>query len=215
MYRFESKQIAYRDEVILHPISLEFEPGSTIAIIGPSGCGKTTLLNRLAGLHSLNTGQWHTSELDIGYLFQEHRLLPWRTLKQNLMMVCPDQKAVLEMLNAVQLDGYAGYYPSQVSLGMARRASLARCLLLTPELVLMDEPLASLDMATAEQMQDLIKRLVCDDPVKTMVYVTHDLDEALSVADEVVVLKGRPASVHLHKRCKEVNREELLAILKA
>jgi len=214
MYRFESKSVAYREEVILEPINFEFKPGTAIAIVGPSGCGKTTLLNRMAGLDQQHGVNWNR-KLDVGYLFQEPRLLPWRTLKQNLMMVCADQAAVLEILEAVQLKAYADYYPSQISLGMARRASLARCLLMSPELVLMDEPLASLDMATAEQMQDLIMRLVCKDPAKSMIYVTHDLDEALTIADEVVMLKGCPARVRLHKRCEEVDRAELLAILKS
>lgn len=215
VYKFKSGKISYGDETILEPIALELKAGSTVAILGSSGCGKTTLLNRLAGLSQRNELCWDRDGIDIGYLFQEPRLLPWRTVYQNLALIEPKKDKVEAILKAVKLEGYGDHYPSQISLGMARRVSLARCLLLDPEVVLMDEPLTSLDMSTSEEMRELISHLVCENPKRCMIYVTHDLDEALALADEVVVLKGRPATVYLHKDSKELDRSLLESALKA
>lgn len=215
VYKFRSDKICYGDETILQPIELELKAGSTIAILGASGCGKTTLLNKLAGLAKNEVHCWNRENLDIGYLFQEPRLLPWRTINQNLALIESDSDKVAAMLQAIKLSGYGDHYPSQISLGMARRVSLARCLLLDPEMVLMDEPLTSLDMSTGEEMRELISHLVCENPKRCMIYVTHDLDEALALADEVVVLKGRPATVYLHKATSELSRAELESVLKA
>jgi NitT/TauT family transport system ATP-binding protein len=206
-------EFSYANRVVLAPLALRLQRGETLCILGPSGCGKTTLLSVLAGLNPQARVSWHSARPEIGYLFQQPRLLPWRTLKQNLLLVEPDQSRVLNMLDAVNLSDYVDYYPTRISLGMARRAALARCLLLQPELVLMDEPLVSLDPPTARQMRGLIQQLIGSDPDRCLIYVTHDLDEALEMGDHVVVLGNAPSEVVLSAPCDQLNKAQLEQIL--
>ncbi|MDF2180761.1 ATP-binding cassette domain-containing protein [Neptuniibacter sp. CAU 1671] len=201
---------SFNDKPVLGEISLSLAPGESHCLIGPSGFGKTTLLNILADLDVDGVkANWKSGKPHIGYLFQQPRLLPWRTLRENLLLVKDDLPAVDEMLEAVNLQGYGDYYPSRISLGMARRAALARCLLMEPDLVLMDEPLVSLDTPTAAQMRRLIKRLVCDHPTRCLIYVTHDLEEALQMGDRISVLGGKPAQLVFSARSGELSREIL------
>lgn len=222
MFEFIVEGLELSDHKILGALNIKLTPGETHCLLGPSGSGKTSLLNVMAGLQQENRvasenryqNQWGQRKPDIGYLFQQPRLLPWRTVMQNLQLVEPDKEVVLRMLDEVRLQGYADYYPAKISLGMARRVALARCLLLKPELVLMDEPLTSLDLPTAREMRRLIKRLVCDHPTRSMIYVTHDLDEALELGDTVSVLGHTPAEVIYRSSTDNVSREELESLLK-
>ncbi|WP_051221831.1 ABC transporter ATP-binding protein [Neptunomonas japonica] len=223
MLEFTVEGLKLSDQKILAALKIQLNPGETHCLLGPSGCGKTSLLNVMAGLQQesimTNTNGksqnlWSQQKPDIGYLFQQPRLLPWRTIVQNLQLVEPNKELVLRMLNEVRLQDYADYYPAKISLGMARRVALARCLLLKPELVLMDEPLTSLDLPTAREMRKLIKRLVCDHPTRSMIYVTHNLDEALELGDTVSVLGNTPAEVIYSNSIDNVPREELEALLK-
>lgn len=207
--------LSYADRVILAPIRLQLELGETLCILGPSGCGKTTLLSVMAGLNAQGEICWKSFQPEIGYLFQQPRLLPWRTLKQNLLLVEPDENRVLMMLDAVNLRDYADYYPTRISLGMARRAALARCLLLQPDLVLMDEPLVSLDPPTARQMRELIKTLLRNDPERCLIYVTHDLDEALEMGDRIVVLGNSPAEIIFSGTTDQIDKTQLEHLLHA
>ncbi|MFW1677753.1 ABC transporter ATP-binding protein [Pontibacter sp. JAM-7] len=201
---------SFDGQAVLGEIGLSLQPGESHCLIGPSGFGKTTLLNILADLDVDGVKTvWQGEKPQIGYLFQQPRLLPWRTLRENLLLVKDDNAAVEEMLDAVNLKDYADFYPSRISLGMARRAALARCLLVEPELVLMDEPLVSLDTPTAAQMRRLIKRLVCDHPTRCLIYVTHDLDEALEMGDRISVLGGRPAQLVFSASSTELSRDML------
>lgn len=225
MFEFSVEGLELSDQKILAALNIKLNPGETHCLLGPSGSGKTSLLNLMAGLQQENKvpntkgenqykNQWVQRKPDIGYLFQQPRLLPWRTILQNLQLVEPDKEVVLRMLDEVRLQGYGDYYPAKISLGMARRAALARCLLLKPELVLMDEPLTSLDLPTAREMRKLIKRLVCDHPTRSMIYVTHNLDEALELGDTVSVLGHTPAEVIYSNSTDNVSREELETLLK-
>lgn len=188
------------DQAVIHTISaplldaleLSIHPGETLCLQGPSGVGKTTLLNILAGLERPLKEVWGAAIPSIGYMFQQPRLLPWRTVLQNLMLVESDRARAMALLDAVGLADQAMQYPSRLSLGMARRVALARCLLLTPDLILMDEPLASLDPETGEQMLDLIDVLVVSDPERHLLYVSHNPSEA-RLADRVLTLSGAPA----------------------
>lgn len=133
--------------------------GDRICLLGPSGVGKTTLLNAIAGLEPrLSPGVQQRAGLRIGYLFQEHRLLPWRTVRQNLALVGASPADIERLLAEVGLSGAADSLPDQLSLGMARRAALARCLAIKPDLLLLDEPFASLDAERAAELRDLIAR---------------------------------------------------------
>ncbi|MEM5537922.1 ATP-binding cassette domain-containing protein [Neptuniibacter pectenicola] len=224
MFEFHVEGLALSQKQVLSALSIRVQPGETHCLLGPSGSGKTTLLNLMAGLAQENVealgngvkdkNYWSPNPPEIGYLFQQPRLLPWRTIMQNLLLVEPDKEVVLNLLEEVKLQDYVDYYPAKISLGMARRVALVRCLLLKPELVLMDEPLTSLDLPTAREMRVLIKRLVCDHPTRSMLYVTHDLDEALELGDSVSVLGNVPAQVIYNSRIDEVSRNELEALLK-
>lgn len=225
MFEFNLEGLELSDQKILGALNFRLNPGETHCLLGPSGSGKTSLLNVMAGLNQENTAtkikgesqhhnQWLQRKPDIGYLFQQPRLLPWRTILQNLQLVEPDKETVLRMLGEVRLQDYADYYPAKISLGMARRVALARCLLLKPELVLMDEPLTSLDPPTAREMRRLIKRLVCDHPTRSMIYVTHNLEEALELGDTVSVLGNTPAEVIYSNSIDNVSPEELETLLK-
>jgi ABC-type nitrate/sulfonate/bicarbonate transport system ATPase subunit len=200
---------------VLGELSLSFAPGETLCLLGPSGCGKTTLLNILAGLDRAYTEPvWRDKVPSLGYLFQQPRLLPWRTVLENLLLVNPDETQARALLAEVGLADSADQYPSRLSLGMARRVALVRCLLLTPDLILMDEPLVSLDPLMAVQMRELIRRLVVNDPSRNLLYVTHDMDEAIEIGDRIIVLGGHPAQIcHQFEACS-TSREMLMQALR-
>jgi sulfonate transport system ATP-binding protein len=188
-----------RNEV-LRDIDLHVEPGEVVVLLGPSGCGKSTLLRLAAGLDQPTSG---TVEVD-GHLvrgvdercavvFQEPRLLPWRSIVSNVRLGLrrrKDDGAALAWLDTVGLSGFADHLPREVSGGMAQRAALARALVGEPGVLLLDEPFAALDALTRLQMQDLLVDVV-DRTGATVIMVTHDIDEALYVADRIIVLGER------------------------
>lgn len=175
-------------------------PADRICLLGPSGVGKTTLLNAIAGLEPrLSPGVQQRAGLRIGYLFQEHRLLPWRTVRQNLALVGASPADIERLLAEVGLSGAADSLPDQLSLGMARRAALARCLAIKPDLLLLDEPFASLDAERAAELRGLIARLLDRHPGMAMICVTHDPRDADDLANRLWYLVGRPATL----RCDE------------
>ncbi|MHB2168270.1 ABC transporter ATP-binding protein [Alsobacter sp. R-9] len=182
---------------VLREVALDLPAGSVTALVGPSGSGKTTLLHILLGLDRDFEGSVTGRPERIGVVFQEPRLLPWRTVRQNLdlatsSMGAPPADAAL--LAALGIADAQERYPAELSLGMARRASLARALAIRPDLLVLDEPFVSLDEATAARMRELVGRVIRERPVTTLL-VSHDLDDALALADRVVVLAGRPARV--------------------
>ena len=168
------------------------------ALIGPSGCGKTTTLRILMGLDRDWEGAidpaFATARLAAA--FQEPRLLPWRTVAQNVALALDDapRGAVEEAISAVGLDGLGDRFPSQLSLGQQRRAALARAFAVRPEVLFLDEPFVSLDEATAQRLRGLLVDLWRRDPV-TVLMVTHNVREAVQLADRIVLLSERPARV--------------------
>lgn len=196
MMRVEVESKSYGAEEVLRDISLKLEPGTFTMLTGPSGCGKTTLLRIIAGLDADWRGRIESAE-NIAYVFQEPRLLPWRSLIDNIRLAAEptgqaaEAKAALAM---VGLEDYADAFPSSLSMGMARRAGLARALAVKPEILLMDEPFVSLDEAAAAQLRDLTLEL-WQTTHPTVLMVTHNLAEAAAMADRILVMAGRPAAV--------------------
>jgi NitT/TauT family transport system ATP-binding protein len=186
-------------KLALRGVELVLPAGSFTSLTGPSGCGKTTLLNLLAGLDRDFAGSIDQPPgLRLGYVFQEPRLLPWRTVEENVRLVLDEPEAergwVLELLAATGLAEARGVHASRLSLGMARRASLARAFAVRPELLLMDEPFVSLDEATAQRLRELLLGLLARHPA-TVLFVTHNAHEAVQLAERVVRLSGSPARV--------------------
>jgi ABC-type nitrate/sulfonate/bicarbonate transport system ATPase subunit len=175
---------------------LDFPAGSVTALFGPSGCGKTTALRILMGLDPEFEGEVRHRPPRLGVVFQEPRLLPWRSLGDNLRIVARaaglPEPPVEALLSRVGLAGWAGHYPRELSLGMARRAALARALAVEPELLVLDEPFVSLDEATAVQLRALVGAVLAERRV-TAVLVTHALEDAAALADRIAVLTPRPA----------------------
>ena len=183
--------------------------GEFICLVGPSGCGKTTLLNIIAGLERDYEGRLRLPKIDgggapvIGYVFQTPRLLPWRTITENLELVLtPAQRAssvIDDLLRATGLQDFRHSYPEHLSVGMRRRVSLARAFAVQPDLLLMDEPFVSLDESTAERLRYLLLDIWRDRPT-TVLFVTHDLREAILLGDRIVLLSEAPTSVRADLR---------------
>jgi len=189
---------------VLANIELHLAPGEFVALLGPSGCGKTTLLNIVAGLDREFDGALRLPALNgrsepmVSYVFQNPRLLPWLTARRNIELVLQNPKAdfaqVEELLAATGLSDAADRYPSRLSVGMSRRVSLARAFVIRPDLLLMDEPFTSLDEPTAHRLR-LLLLSVWQTHRTTVLFVTHDLREAITLADRIVFLAGTPTSI--------------------
>jgi len=185
---------------VLGVIDAQVREGDRICLLGPSGVGKTTLLNGIARLDpQLRPMIGQRAGLRVGYLFQEHRLLPWRTVRQNLALVGASAADIERLLAEVGLSGAADSLPDQLSLGMARRAALARCLAIKPDLLLLDEPFASLDAERAAELRGLIARLLDRHPDMAMICVTHDPRDADDLANRLWYLSGVPAKLRCDK----------------
>lgn len=187
--------------------SFDVSANTIVSIVGPSGCGKTTLLWSMSGLHSLTSGQILLDgkpitgpHPDIGLVFQEANLLPWRTLMGNIQFpfevkhTKPDMEWVHHLLARVGLTGFEDRFPGQLSGGMQQRASIARALSLRPQVLLMDEPFGALDAFTREEMNRLVEEIWLETQT-TIVFITHSIEEALFLSDRVIVLSPRPGKV--------------------
>lgn len=184
--------------VAIRDFDLDVEPESMTVLMGPSGCGKTTMLRIVAGLDDRYTGEIGIPpETRIGLMFQEPRLLPWRTVEQNIMLVAaPDfTKEDLDRLaHAVGIADMLPRYPQELSLGLARRVALARAFATKPDLLLLDEPFVSLDERTADRLRKLLLDIWQARPT-TAILVTHNAREAILLADQLVLLAPRPTKV--------------------
>jgi ABC-type nitrate/sulfonate/bicarbonate transport system ATPase subunit len=182
---------------VLRDIHFSIAHGEVIALLGASGIGKSTTLRILLGLDQAFDGQIRHDRGRAGVMFQEPRLLPWLTVAENLRLVVtdamprPDITALLEM---VRLPNAGALYPRQLSLGMARRAALARALAVSPEVLVLDEPFASLDAQLAAALADVVERWTRETGAAVLL-ATHDLVQALQLASRVLVLAGMPATL--------------------
>lgn len=196
------------DHIVLKDISFSIEHGDFIIILGESGCGKTTLLNLLAGLELPSSGKIFVDGLEItglhpsrSLLFQQPTLIPWLTVKENVAYGCKlrgdtenlDYR-VNQFLEIMGIAGFADARPNQLSLGMAQRACLARALVGHPDVLLLDEPFASLDTFTQAHIQEELVNLWLSEQF-TAVFVTHDIDEAIRLGNKIILLSGEPANI--------------------
>jgi ABC-type nitrate/sulfonate/bicarbonate transport system ATPase subunit len=192
---------------ILKDINLSIREGEFITIVGHSGCGKSTLLKIIAGLVDyqigsvMNQGVKITGpDIDRGMVFQEHRLLPWLSIRDNIgfgLNNIPKKernKIVDEMIRLVKLEGFENVYPHQLSGGMAQRAAIARGLVTNPKILLLDEPFGALDALTRIQMQQETLRIWKEEKT-TMILVTHDIDEAVYLGQRIIVMSARPGEI--------------------
>jgi NitT/TauT family transport system ATP-binding protein len=189
----------------LERFSVDVREGELVCVLGPSGCGKTTLLWAMSGLHALTSGRilidgepvTGPRPGSIGMIFQEANLLPWRNLRQNIEFpfeikhAKPDGERIRSLLAVTGLDGFERSYPRELSGGMQQRASIVRALAQDPAVLLMDEPFGALDAFTRDEMNLLLLRLWSESG-KTIVFVTHNISEAIFLADRVVVMTPRP-----------------------
>lgn len=183
--------------IAIEDLHLTLRENEFVCLVGPSGCGKTTLLNLIAGLDRDFEGRIDFNLPQpprLGYVFQEPRLLPWRTVRENLELVLPrghNPEIVTELLEITGLARFQHTYPQRLSLGMSRQVALARAFAIEPDLLLLDEPFVSLDAITAEKMRRLLQKLWRQRP-PTVLFVTHDLREAIALADRLVFLTSSP-----------------------
>jgi ABC-type nitrate/sulfonate/bicarbonate transport system ATPase subunit len=187
---------------VVRGLNLRLETGSFGALIGPSGCGKTTILKIAAGLDADFRGELRTPESGrLGMVFQEPRLLAWRTVEQNIRLVLPAARAGIdlgELIDVLGLDAHLARYPGELSLGLARRVAIARAFAIDPDFLLLDEPFVSLDEATADRLRGELMALTTRTRVTTL-FVTHDLPEAVQLADRLFFLSDRPTRIVLEK----------------
>ena len=182
---------------VLGELAFSLGHGEVAALVGPSGCGKTTLLRIIAGLDRDFDGSVALpAHGTLGMVFQEPRLLPWRTVEQNVRLAAPHAtEAGLDALfRTLGLAAHRNHYPGELSLGLARRVALARAFAVEPDLLLLDEPFVSLDDALAARLRDELAELVNRRPVTTLL-VTHNVEEAIGLADRLLLLSVSPARV--------------------
>lgn len=193
---------AYRGETgpgreVLRDIAFSASPGAVLALFGPSGTGKTTTLRVVTGLDADFTGHIKRPSRRLGVMFQEPNLAPWLTVDDNLRLVVTDgvpEPDIPAILDEVGVAGTGRSLPRQLSLGMARRVAFARALAVSPGVLVLDEPFASLDRQAASGLASVIRHRA-DDMGTTVLLATHDLDHVLPIADRILILFGQPATL--------------------
>jgi len=217
VYYIRTKENAKKQKfTAIKDFSLSIDKGEFIAIVGPSGCGKSTLLDIISGLSKANSGNIFIDgntitgpALDRGFVMQGYALFPWRTVRRNvefgleLKKIPKKERANIsqEYLELVGLKGFEERYPHELSGGMKQRVAIARSLAYDPEVLLMDEPFAAVDAQTRETLQDELLR-IWEKTNKTIIFVTHSIEEAVLLADRVVVLTKNPGTI---KKVVEIN----------
>jgi len=204
LLRIEEASVTFGSVEVFRQLSLEISRGEFVAVVGPSGCGKTTLLNLFSGFLKPSLGRVMCSGR-VRMVYQHDSLFPWQTAAQNIALGLRDlnseserERQLKEMLRLINLEEFAGHYPHQLSGGMRQRVELARALAGDTDILLLDEPFSSLDYLTRLRMRRELARMLEELP-RTVVLVTHDIEEAAQLADRIVVLSDRPARI-----CREL-----------
>jgi NitT/TauT family transport system ATP-binding protein len=204
LLRIEEASVTFGSVEVFRQLSLEISRGEFVAVVGPSGCGKTTLLNLFSGFLKPSLGRVMCSGR-VRMVYQHDSLFPWQTTAQNIALGLRDlsseserERQLKEMLRLINLEEFAGHYPHQLSGGMRQRVELARALAGDTDILLLDEPFSSLDYLTRLRMRRELARMLEELP-RTVVLVTHDIEEAAQLADRIVVLSDRPARI-----CREL-----------
>jgi NitT/TauT family transport system ATP-binding protein len=215
----------YGTVAVLNNLNLVVHPGEVVVLVGPSGCGKTTILNLLSGYITPLAGSIHRQGI-IRTVYQQDGLFPWLTVSENIavgLRAITDktqvQKELRELVELIHLEGFEHHYPHQLSGGMKQRVELARVLAGDSDILLMDEPFSALDYQTRLRMRLELVRILEQRP-RTVVFVTHDIEEAAQLADRVLVLSNRPASIcrELHieaKRPRDLTDNAVIAAMKS
>ena len=203
MLEFKNISKSFGSRIILENISFRLGNSRILAILGPSGIGKTTILRIAAGTLKPDSGEVYSDRQRIGFVFQEPRLLPWRTALANVTLVLKNNKALTNkqqaekaaaILKRLGLQGFENYYPAQLSGGMRQRVAIARAFVLEPDLLLLDEPFAGLDLGLKSSLQQMLLELLAWHPAD-MLYVTHEPHDAVLLADQAIVLAGEPGRI--------------------
>ena len=200
--------VSHGDAVIYSNFSVSFADGTVTAILGPSGCGKTTLLNHIAS---------GAIGAQVSYIFQEPRLIPWRTLEKNIMLSlgrpsAENRERTREYLSRVGLEKRAGEYPDRLSGGERQRASIARAFANPAPVLLMDEPFQSQDPGQKKALIELVRSLQINEP-RTIIFVSHDVADAVAMAERAIIINGRPVSVVLDARIDDGSERMLSEVL--
>ena len=196
MINIDIKDKRFNKKDILKDINISIKQSEFLSIIGPSGCGKSTLLNIVANLDEKYNGHVHGDFSNISFMFQDHRLLPWMSVKENLLLISKtkDLDEIKQLVKLVGLDNILDEYPNKLSGGMARRVSLVRAFINKPSLILLDEPFISLDYPTSVSLKkDFLN--FCKEFNPTVILVTHDISEAIHLSDRILFLSKNPAQI--------------------
>ncbi|MBQ5930354.1 MAG: ABC transporter ATP-binding protein [Clostridia bacterium] len=204
--RFDNVSMHYHSKqgetIALEKVNFSLNEGEFVAIIGPSGCGKTTLLSLAAGLLTPTSGKVFATNVSLGYMLQKDELFPWRTIEKNIFLPLEIKRAntpenrekAIALAEKYGLKQFLKSYPSQLSGGMRQRAALIRTLAVNPDVLLLDEPFSALDYQTRLSVCDDVYKIIRNEK-KTALLITHDISEAISVADKIFVLSKRPAKI--------------------
>jgi NitT/TauT family transport system ATP-binding protein len=201
----EAASVSFGAIEVFHDLSLEISRGEFVAVVGPSGCGKTTLLNLLSGFLKPSLGNV-TCSGRVRMVYQQDSLFPWQTAAQNIALGLRElsdepqrEQQLKEMLRLINLEEFAAHYPHELSGGMRQRVELGRALVGNTDILLLDEPFSSLDYLTRLRLRRELSRMLEELP-RTVVLVTHDIEEAAQLADRILVLSDRPARI-----CRELH----------
>lgn len=210
--RFDTGKSADGCVIAVDDVSLEMEQNGFLSILGPSGCGKTTILRMIAGFERPTEGEIHCGGATVTrpgadrvVVFQRPWLYPWLNVHDNIAFGLKlggskiDHDKVNQIISTVGLDGFARRAPHELSGGMQQRAALARALVMSPQVLLMDEPFGALDAQTRRLMQDFLLDL-WGEIKATVIFITHDIEEAILLGDRLVVMTPRPGRVALDQR---------------